>query len=148
MKRSPSGDARFRGETSYEAAVRELNAVLVSTSDALSDALPYLTFEWKRESTFVSCDGTSAHSQLAANRVADTPVAADDDWVRALHIVADHAASLGPVESGPLHEDTTVHDTVISAGGFSIQLGSGRATVLSGRTPCRLPDRPRSGALT
>ncbi|WP_207841857.1 LppA family lipoprotein [Williamsia soli] len=133
-------DQHLRGLPSYQDSIAQLDAFLVVTSDALTKAFPYLQFSWSNERTFTTCHGYSenAYRGQSATRLADLPVA-PDDWDRAFRIVVDHAATLGPVETGAFHDQSTVHDTLITAGGFSIRFGSIKATGLSGDTPCRLP---------
>lgn len=135
-----ANDGALRNKPSYESATALLNTILVDASSELTRAFPYLQFEWRREATFNTCPDHSdpAIIGVSASRFAGMPIAAAD-WPNALQIVVDHVESLGPVESRSFHDETDVHDTVITAGGFSIRFGSVEATALRGSTPCRLP---------
>lgn len=135
-----AGENALRSKPSYEAATAQLNTILVDASSELTQAFPYLRFEWRREATFNTCPDhpDPAIIGVSASRFAGQPIAAAD-WPRALQIVVDHVAPLGPVESHAFHDETDVHDTVITAGGFSIRFGSVEATALRGSTPCLLP---------
>jgi Lipoprotein confined to pathogenic Mycobacterium len=133
-------DRHLRAQPSFEETAQQLNTFLIETSNVLSEAFPYLQFSWNRDFTTTTCPGYSdnAFRGQSATRLADLPVA-PDDWDRAFQIVVDHASTLGTVKTGALHDESTVHDTLITAGGFSIRFGSIKATGLSGDTPCRLP---------
>jgi hypothetical protein len=132
-------DESLRDEPTLEATATELKAVLVNASDALSAAFPYLQFEWKREATSIQCAGhAEAYSWKSAGRIAEIPIL-EADWNRALEIVVDLAAALGPVRTGAYHDKPGMRDILISAGDFTINFASIKATVLFGDAPCRLP---------
>ncbi|MBF6062823.1 hypothetical protein IU500_13420 [Nocardia terpenica] len=130
---------------SLEEATAQMQSIVEQIAAVASDLIPGMKWEWVDERSRHDCpkpyDQTDGQAMSLPNYWARNTPIPDDQWPQFIARVRPIAATVGAIAPETMQDKPGAHDLWFynNDDGTTIKIASDKATVISGRTGCRLP---------
>lgn len=137
-----AAEAQLNQWPSLEETEPQIVAAVEQIRDAVTAIVPTLQWRWNRERSQGTCAGpfakTNGVSVDLPNMFAEDPIP-DTNWEAARAAAEKVAATVGATTASTGHDEPGNHlVTFTGDNGNKITIGSGKSTIISGNTGCRL----------
>lgn len=143
-------EAILRERPSFEAAQQQYTAAVTDAATKMAALTPGMTWQIE-ENSWRGCGGEFLHTRgvqvyLLATFSGPVP---DPLWQNAVEIVKDAAAQLGATDAQTMVDRPANHEVVFNnRDGVEVTVGTGKATILSAKSECRLRQHNLNGPST